>query len=133
MPWRAQAGGPPPTRVESRFVLLLKTLRPFCPCLEACKEAFSGPEFQMKPFDWCPEPVLTTFGSTVQERSGTCTHCNFFVKQALKAGRFRVQMRAGIITRDTAVVQHAREPKYERAVGIVNISRLAELGKSCAP
>ncbi|CAE7240830.1 unnamed protein product [Symbiodinium natans] len=33
---------------------------------KACQEAFSGPEFQMKPFDWCPDPVLTTFGSTVQ-------------------------------------------------------------------
>ena len=22
----------------------------------------------MKPFDWCPDPVLTTFGSTVQEK-----------------------------------------------------------------
>lgn len=52
-------------------VLADETFREKCAqCLgelkQACKEAFSGPEFQMKPFDWCPEPVLTTFGSTVQ-------------------------------------------------------------------
>ncbi|CAE7838065.1 unnamed protein product [Symbiodinium sp. CCMP2592] len=52
-------------------VLADETFREKCAqCLgelkQACKEAFSGPEFQMKPFDWCPEPVLTAFGSTVQ-------------------------------------------------------------------
>ncbi|CAE7760448.1 unnamed protein product, partial [Symbiodinium sp. CCMP2456] len=63
----------PPLDLTSICACILadETFREKCTqCLaelkQACKEAFSGPEFQMKPFDWCPEPVLTAFGSTVQ-------------------------------------------------------------------
>ncbi|CAJ1418846.1 unnamed protein product [Effrenium voratum] len=39
-------------------------------CLAAlrkeCTAALSGPEFEMKPFDWSPEPTLVAFGSFAQ-------------------------------------------------------------------
>ncbi|CAE7940231.1 unnamed protein product, partial [Symbiodinium necroappetens] len=70
-PRSLDAGPPLDLTSVCACILADETFREKCTqCLgelkQACKDAFSGPEFQMKPFDWCPEPVLTAFGSTVQ-------------------------------------------------------------------
>lgn len=34
--------------------------------VQVCESALKRPEFQMKPFDWYPEPELSPFGSYMQ-------------------------------------------------------------------